>query len=305
VNAVWVLERAAAAAPPRLIRDQEKSPTAPRWSADGRWLYFLSSRSGSTQLWRTTASGTDTRQMTSLPLDVAFYRLAPNAPAAVVAVNATPTAIHWPVARPRMTPRRRRKPRECSTTALPRGLGYLPRRPFHRAVRAQSQRRCAAHRRAALTRGYKADIVYKPDGDDSSFAISTDGASVFFAAAPSGSSQGLGDAHSLYRVPLDASTAPRRLDPAAQTYDGGLALSPDGSRLAYLSRKGSIFTAPRARVMIRDVKNGTTHELAPSFDRSPTALAWSADSSTLYAIAEDLGQKRIYALNAQAVHSNH
>jgi Tol biopolymer transport system component len=88
VNAVWVLERTAAGAPPRLIRDQEKSPTAPRWSADGRWLYFLSSRSGSTQLWRTTASGSDTRQMTSLPLDVAFYRLAPNARAAVIAVSA-------------------------------------------------------------------------------------------------------------------------------------------------------------------------------------------------------------------------
>jgi len=165
-----------------------------------------------------------------------------------------------------MTPRRRRKPRECSTTALPRGFWdtYLDGH-FIELFALNLSGDAPPTDGAALTRGYKADIVYKPDGDDSSFAISTDGASVFFAAAPSGSSQGLGDAHSLYRVPLDASTAPRRLDPAAQTYDGGLALSPDGSRLAYLSRKGSIFTAPRARVMIRDVKNGTTHELAPSF----------------------------------------
>jgi len=148
VNAVWVLERAAAAAPPRLIRDQEKSPTAPRWSADGRWLYFFPRVPA-----RRSFGGPRERhrypQMTSLPLDVAFYRLAPNAPAAVVAVNAHPDCDTLPVARPRMTPRRRRKPRECSTTALPRGFGILPRRPFHRAVRAQSQRRCAAHRRRA------------------------------------------------------------------------------------------------------------------------------------------------------------
>jgi acylaminoacyl-peptidase len=78
VNALWVLERAQAGAPPHLIRDQEKSATSPRWSADGQWLYFLSSRSGSTQVWRAPASGAETRQVTSLPLDVAFYRLAPD-----------------------------------------------------------------------------------------------------------------------------------------------------------------------------------------------------------------------------------
>src|SRR3984957_12527224 len=38
VNALWVLERGAAGAAPRLIRDQEKGATAPQWSADGRWL---------------------------------------------------------------------------------------------------------------------------------------------------------------------------------------------------------------------------------------------------------------------------
>ena len=50
--------------------------------------------------------------------------------------------------------------------------------------------------------------------------------------------------------------------------------------------------------MIRELATGTTHELAPAFDRSPSALAWSADSGTLYAVAEDLGQNRIFALNA-------
>src|SRR5471030_2783055 len=44
-NAVWVLERGAVGVAPRLIRDQEKSATAPRWSGDGHSLYFLSSRS--------------------------------------------------------------------------------------------------------------------------------------------------------------------------------------------------------------------------------------------------------------------
>src|SRR5580692_11030695 len=87
VNALWVLDRNAAGSPPRLIRDQEKGSTEPRWSADGRWLYFLSSRSGSIQVWRTPAQGGESAQVTKLPLDVAQYRLGADGHALVAAVN--------------------------------------------------------------------------------------------------------------------------------------------------------------------------------------------------------------------------
>jgi len=299
VNALWVMERAASGAPPRLIRDQEKSPTSPRWSADGQWLYFLSSRSGSTQIWRISAGGADARQMTSLPLDIAFYRLAPNTRTAVVAVSAHPDCDTLACSKAQDDA----KAKEKSTGVLYDSTTtrywdtYLDGR-FIGLFAVNLGGDTPPTDGIGLTRGYKADIVAKPDGDDSSFVICRDGASVVFAAAPSGSSQGMGAPRSLYTVPLDASSAPRRLDPAAQTSDGELALAPDGSRLAYLARKGSIYTAPRARVMVRDVKTGTTRELAPAFDRSPTALVWSADSNFLYAVAEDLGQNRVFALNA-------
>ncbi len=89
-NALWVLERGAAGSPPRLIRDQEKTPTQPRWSADGNWLYFLSSRSGSVQVWRVPAGGAVAKQVTDLPLDVAFYRIAPDGRTLVLAINVHP-----------------------------------------------------------------------------------------------------------------------------------------------------------------------------------------------------------------------
>ena len=90
VNALWVLERGAIGSPPRLIRDQEKSGTQPRWSPDGAWLYFLSGRSGSVQIWRMPAGGAEAKQVTNLPLDVAFYRLAPDGRTIVAAINVYP-----------------------------------------------------------------------------------------------------------------------------------------------------------------------------------------------------------------------
>ena len=41
-----------------------------RWSADGRWLYFISTRSGSAQVWKIALGGGEALPVTDLPLDV-------------------------------------------------------------------------------------------------------------------------------------------------------------------------------------------------------------------------------------------
>jgi dipeptidyl aminopeptidase/acylaminoacyl peptidase len=298
-NALWVLERGSAQSAPRLIRDQEKSATAPRWSANGQWLYFLSARSGSTQIWRTSANGAESRQLTNLPLDVGFYRVGPDDREFAVAVNAHVDCATLACSKAADEAKAKEKPSGIlyDNTAARFWDTFLDGHYsglFAVAVGGETPTTDGV----ALTRNYAADIVAKPDGDDSSFIITRDGRSVIFAARPSGSAQGMGDPSSLYTVPMDGSTPPQRLDPASTTSDTVPAESPDGTRLAYLARKGSIFTAPRARMMIRDLRTGTTRELAPGFDRSPDSLLWSADSQILYAVAEDGGQARLFAVNA-------
>jgi len=70
--------RAAAASRRGLIRDEEKSATAPRWSADGRWLYFLSWRSGSTPASGGRPPLAAGRGSHNLAGGHRFYRLAPD-----------------------------------------------------------------------------------------------------------------------------------------------------------------------------------------------------------------------------------
>jgi len=299
VNALWVIDRSAANSAPRLVRDQEKSSTAPRWSADGQWLYFLSSRSGSTQVWRTAAQGGESWQATKLPLDVNQYRLAPDGHTLVAAINAHAECDTLACSKAKDEAKAKEKTSgTVYDTATPRFWDtYLDGRYIGLfAVRLSGDN--APTDAVPLTRNYQADIVGRPDGDDSSFVVAEDGSAVIFSARPSGSAQGLGDPSSLYTVALDGSKAPQRLDPAAATSDSTPAVSPDGTKLAYLARKGSTFTAPRAQIMIRDLKSGSARPLAESFDRSPDSLKWSGDSKTLYAGAEDTGQERIFAISA-------
>lgn len=50
----------------------------PRWAPDGKSLYFLSSRSGSSQVWRLPVGGGDPVQITKLPLDVSNLTVSPD-----------------------------------------------------------------------------------------------------------------------------------------------------------------------------------------------------------------------------------
>ena len=295
-NALWVLDRSSLNSAPRLVRDQERSSMSPRWSADGQWLYFLSSRGGSTQVWRTPAKGGESAQVTKLPLDVGLYRLAPDGRSLVTAIVVHAECDTLACSKTKDESKAKEKtsgvvydsatPRFWDTYLDGRYIGLF-------TVRLGADLATDA---TPLTRGYQADIVARPEGDDSSFVITADGSAVIFSARPSGSAQGLGEPSSLYTVPLDGSKPAQRLDPAALTSDSSPAVSPDGTRVAYLAQKGSVFTAPRAQIMIRDLKTGSTHALAESFDRSAHSLVWSADSKILYTDAEDTGQSRLFAI---------
>jgi Tol biopolymer transport system component len=48
----------------RRLTEDLAEDIAPSWSRDGRWIYFESNRSGSTQIWKMPANGGEARQVT-------------------------------------------------------------------------------------------------------------------------------------------------------------------------------------------------------------------------------------------------
>ncbi|HEV7986374.1 MAG TPA: hypothetical protein VGP20_09410, partial [Steroidobacteraceae bacterium] len=51
------------------------SSFSPRWRADGKLLFFLSTRSGNTQVWRLSLAGGEAQAATHGPLDVGNFML--------------------------------------------------------------------------------------------------------------------------------------------------------------------------------------------------------------------------------------
>ena len=75
---LWALELTNKSATPRRLTTHPDNDSSPQWSGDGRYVYFLSSRGGSSQVWRLQIAGGEAEAVTKLPLDVGSFKLAPN-----------------------------------------------------------------------------------------------------------------------------------------------------------------------------------------------------------------------------------
>lgn len=297
LHALWIVDVSAKAAQPRRLAISEGGASGARWSPDGKSIYFMSSRSGSDQVWRTTPEGVTATQVTKLPLDVGAFRLSPDGKKIVVGL-----AVYPDCATLQCTLDRNARPK------TPTGQVYDKLFVRHWDQWADGSRNhlfaldlgadgVASGAPVEVTPGLDADIPTKPFGDDADFVVTPDSTAVVFSARIAGTSEPWSTNFDLFRAPLDGSAKPENLTADNKAWDAAPTYSPDGSKLAWLAMKRPGFEADRYAIMIRDLKSGGTRELAPQWNRSADAIKWSPDGKTIYALAQDLGQQKIFAFD--------
>ena len=275
------------------------SDFSPRWAGDGT-LYFLSTRSGSSQVWRIELSGGEALQVTDLPLDVEVLKVGPAGEALYAGIAVFPDCSDSiPCSVDRLAVRASQQ-----TSGMIYDRLFIRHWDTWKDGRRNHVFRIPLDEGVAgvpvdLMQGVDGDCPTIPWGDDGDFSISSDGKWLAYTAkVVNGSEEVWSTDWDLWAVPTDASQPARCLTEANQAWDAAPAFSPDGATLAYLAMVRPGYEADRYRVVLMDWATGSTRILTEDWDRSPGSVAWSDDGKYLYASADNIGNHTIFRIDA-------
>lgn len=268
----------AGGAPLRLTSTVKESESSPRFSPDGRYLAFLSSREGkTTQVWLLDRRGGEAVKLTSYKADVSDLAWSPDGKRLALVVadvdpdNPNPDAAKDDEKTPKPIVVKRLQFKQD-------GQGYLTDRRDHLYV---------------FDLGTKASVqVTSGPGDDASPAWSPDGRLLAFVSNRTANPDANQNTDVFVVEPV-AGAAPRALTTSPGS-DGSPSWSPDGKSVVYVAGgdPGDLWYGP-SHLAVVGREGGAPRELTRSLDRNAGAPEFTPDGRHILFLLEDRGTQQL------------
>jgi dipeptidyl aminopeptidase/acylaminoacyl peptidase len=293
---LWLVDLAAKRAQPRRLTQNPADDSSPRWAPDSRTLYFLSTRSGSSQVWRLSLDGGEATRVTDYPLDIDTFAVAPAGSRIAVTMGVFIDCPDLPCTKRRLGERDK-------SQATGRSFDRLFVRHWDTWSDGTRSHLFTALIGADGTAGdpvdlaktQDADVPSKPDGGSEEYAFSPDGERLVWSARVADRGEPWSTNFDLFEAPVDGSAAPKNLTADNPAWDTRPVFLKNGD-LAYLAMDRAGFEADRFHIVLRDARSGRTRARPPDWDRSVSHLAALPDGTRLIASADDLGQHALFSI---------
>jgi len=276
------------------------SDWSPRW-ADSRMLYFLSARSGTSQVWKVAVDGGEAEQVTDLSLDIEAFKIGPGGQALYLGLKVfadCEDSVPCTVDRLQKEAARKSTGMIFDQTFIRHWDFWKDGRRNHIFRLALGEDGLPSGQPVDLMAGVDADCPTIPWGGDEDWTVSGDDATlVYTAKVVNGSEETWSTDFDLWLVATDGSATATKLTSANRAWDSSPAFSPDGSRLAYLAMTRPGYEADRFRVLVMDWPDGEARVLTEAWDRSPRGIIWSPDGASIYASADNIGNHSIFHID--------
>ncbi|MDB6163786.1 MAG: peptidase, partial [Xanthomonadaceae bacterium] len=272
---------------------------SPAFSPDGKAVYFLSAKSGTSQLYSMPTAGGTPKVLTAFPVDVDAFVLSPDGKRAAFSAGA------FADCRADLACTKKRVDGAGKGKATGVVFDHLFIRHWDTWADGRINRLFVAPLggKAPLATAtlvgadLVADVPSKPFGDMSDVAWAPDGNSLVVSARLSNGDEPHSTNFDLYRLNADGSGSAKNLTASNKAWDAGPVFSSDGRTLYYRAMKRPTFEADRFGLMAMDLATGATREIDPQWDRSADDITLSADGRTIYTTAESVGQHPLFAID--------
>ncbi|UCC73776.1 MAG: S9 family peptidase [Gemmatimonadota bacterium] len=281
----------------RRLTTDPASDFNPLWSPDGRSIWFLSTRSSSSQVWRKPMAGGTAEQMTDLPLSVGNLVLAPDGRHLAFTMEVYPDCQTIACTESRL---------DAEETRQTSGVLYDGLFVRHWDTWKDGRRShifvmpAFGGEPLDVMKGMNADSPSKPFGSSEEFTFTPDSRSIVFTARLAGGQEPWSTDFDLYVVPIHGSGAPSLITIDNRAWDTGPVFSPDGKTLAYLAMARPGYEADRFRIVLMSWPGGEPRVLTEDWDRSPGSIAWSRDGARILATAGNVGNVSLFAIDAES-----
>ena len=278
------------------LTSNKASDTQPIVSPDGKWVAFVSKRNDDTesQLYVIATDGGEARRVTNLPTGASLPKWFPDSRRLAFVSEVWPDLVRWEDQAARKRERESSKMSARVWTRAP--IAYFD----HFLDDRQSQLFSISidgGEPTAITRmsGFS---LPKSDLDRSAYDLSPDGLEVAFVANVDRT--GIATNIDVILLPTCGCKPARNITEANLADDFAPRYSPDGRRLAWTQQRIPRYYGDRARLMLYDLKAGTTTSLTENWDRTADGLVWERDSRSLLGAIDDAGTRRIYRFRSGA-----
>jgi len=274
-----------------------ESDSSPIWSRDGKSVYFLSGRSGSSQVWRIRPAGGEAEQVTKLPTDINAFKLVPGDNRLVLAIDVYPdapaggkNALADTAKRDEERAKKKNQPRAYDQLFFRHWDQWEDGKFSHLFVwKSDKDVR-------DLTPGLQTDTPVAPFGGMEQVDVSPDGKWLVYLARVGGREQAWTTNNDVFLVPMAGGKAVD-LTVANKAYDFDPTFSPDGRELALTMMTRPGFEADRTRLAIIDMATRKLRVVTEAWDHSVEGITWARDGKTIYTTSDNVGNHSVFAID--------
>ncbi len=280
------------------LTTHQASDHSPKWHNNN--IYFISSRSGSSQIWRINPKNKSLKQVTDFPISVTSFKLSRDGKKIVFSASVYPNCKNF-----QCTVDTDKLESEKQTSGVVYDKMFV-RHWDHWINKKQSQLFLIelnnkglqqSKSPIAISSAINANVPSDPFGGDEEYTFAANGSAVYFSARLQNAQEPTSTNFDLYRVSIDNPSKPINLTENNKAWDTNPVVNHNGDKMAYLAMKRPGFEADKFDLMIKNIRTGKTQNITQDWDRSFSSITWSKDDSAIYLTGNHLGTKAIWRLD--------